>query len=551
MAKSDLQQYPRLLVIDATRTGGLSATGQIKKNLLRGWPEKAFMQLYASKLGDYHLAVSLVDSGTDRVFSTEESLLEEVASFKPEVIYYRPLLDQHQLLHFLALEIMKRHPVPVVSHIMDDWPERLRANDPLLAEKLDCELHSLFTGSYRVLSISEQMSQAFAKRYGVNFEVIANGVDLKRYSNLKKTPQTGSGEKRPLVLRYTGALAKNMTFQTVVDLARAVDSLQERLPVRLEVYTMPSWRRAFEKAVQGYRGVFVYYTVPDQDYPRLLSEADVLVLAYNFDPVSLGYIGYSMPNKLPEYLASGTPVLAIGPRGLPGIDYLTSRDLAFSVCKRDFSALCEAIELLVKNPAYREKLGKKGQKWAFRYFDLREVAGRFQQILRQASRAGSRAKTEAFVDKDDPLTEKNRALFKLQIVQAETGRACRLLNGLLSRQEKLELDRAEKREPHYGQDLSPERGEQLRKENQSLLEQLKRRDLANYCLRNQLKQLTKWLKRLEPLFKGLLSSKSWWLGRKLRWFSARLRAKKVKPVKEKKIREIFIEFAGWGKNGKP
>ena len=113
-----------------------------------------------------------------------------------------------------------------------------------------------------------------------------------------------------------------MTFQTLVDVARAVDALQGELPIRLEVYTMPIWRAAFEEAVTGVRGISVSDAVFGDGFPSLLADADVLVLAYNFDQDSLRYVGLSVPNKLPEYLASGAALLAVGPREANGIDYV-------------------------------------------------------------------------------------------------------------------------------------------------------------------------------------------------------------------------------------
>ena len=84
---------------------------------------------------------------------------------------------------------------------------------------------------------------------------------------------------------------------------------------------MRHWRQAFGEATAGLGGITISDEYTD-DFPSRLAGADVLVLAYNFDEDSLRYIRLSMPNKLPEYLASGAPVLAVGPRAANGIDYV-------------------------------------------------------------------------------------------------------------------------------------------------------------------------------------------------------------------------------------
>jgi FkbM family methyltransferase len=379
------ETFPRLLVIDFTRVGAENATGQLKRNFLNGWGADAFLQIAVQ--GDRYLVVrSLDDPSTDTALSAEGAVLDEVASFEPEVIYYRPTIDLHPHLHALALEVLARHPVPLVTHIMDDWPRRLEADDEERGRKVDRALRDLLSRSDKVLSISEKMSAAFGDRYGTTFEPIANGVDPDKYRAVREAARLAKRGRKEVVLRYCGALAGDMTFQTVVDVARAVDSVQGELPVRFEVYTMPPWRRRFERAVAGLRGVTISDAVFGDDFPSLLAEADILVLAYNFDQDSLRYVGLSMPNKLPEYLASGAPVLAVGPRAANGIDYVLSHDLGCCVTERDPGKLAEALRRLGTDVDYRSELTQKAQAWALDQLDLGRISARFQMILREAAR---------------------------------------------------------------------------------------------------------------------------------------------------------------------
>ena len=229
------------------------------------------------------------------------------------------------------------------------------------------------------------MSTAFGERYGVEFEAIANGIDIEAYRRVNRAAQSMKGTRDEVVLRYFGSLAEDMTLHTVIDVARAVDALQDEAPVRLEVYTMRAWRRRFANAVAGLRGVMLLETVPDEEYPSVLAEADVLVLGYNFDADSVRYVRFSMPNKLPEYLGSGTAVLAVGPSETAGIDYLSSRQLGCCVTERDPAKLREAVQYLATDSGYRDELGAKAQAWAFEHFDIGSISSRFQAIIREAA----------------------------------------------------------------------------------------------------------------------------------------------------------------------
>src|SRR3546814_2418481 len=85
-------------------------------------------------------------------------------------------------------------------------------------------------------------------------------------------------------------------------------------------------REKADRDLGDLRGVQVQGLVAGSEYERTLAKSDALLIAYNFDPASTGYIGYSLANKMPECLASGAPLLAYGPRGVATIDYLRSEE---------------------------------------------------------------------------------------------------------------------------------------------------------------------------------------------------------------------------------
>ncbi len=378
------ERPPRLLVIDATRVSGRTATGQLKRNFLDGWRDSYFRQLWLFGGAEFRVARALDDPSGDLTLSSAE-VLEEISAFEPEVIYYRPTIDKHPQLHELALQVLERHPVPLVTQIMDDWPQRLAETDPDRAVAVDRSLRELLAHSDKLLSISEKMSGVFRERYGMEFEPIANGVDRATYVEASRAAKPDKAKRDGIVVRYCGALAEDMTFDTMVDVARAVDALQGEVAIRFEVYTMPTWRPPFEQAIAGFRGTKVGNGVFGAGFPTLLAGADVLVFGYNFDSRTIGYIGLSVPNKLPEYLASGAAVLAVGPMEVNGIEAVVSRELACSVTERSDEQLVAALRRLATDRAYREQLAEKAQAWVFEHLDLRRISGRFQAIVREAA----------------------------------------------------------------------------------------------------------------------------------------------------------------------
>ena len=379
------RSHVRALIIDSTRVGALNATGQMKRNLLGDWPDDAFLQLWMPGSNQMALAIKVDDHTADVRVSSEAQVRDAVRDFDPEVIYYRPTIDTHPRLHEIACEIFEAQSAPLVTHIVDDWPSRLTGRDPAGGAAADAALREVFGRSRRTLSISEKMSSTFQTRYGSNFEPISNGVDVDRWRNARRAARPVKAAREGVLLRYCGALASDMTFDTIVSVARAVDALQDDLPLQFEVYTMATWRKPFEQAVKGLRGTSVHESVPGEQYPVLLATSDVLLLGYNFDPHSLRYIGLSMPNKLPEYLASGAAVLAVGPAEANGIEYVATHELGACVTQPGREPLVAALRALVEDSTHRDVLARRGLRWVSEHLDLMTLSRRFQAILREAA----------------------------------------------------------------------------------------------------------------------------------------------------------------------
>src|SRR3546814_6883019 len=93
------------------------------------------------------------------------------------------------------------------------------------------------------------MSAAYHERYGGDWLPLANGSDPARFP-----PRARSrGSDEPFVIRYMGALADDMTYASVCDVAHAVAGLAERYPVRLEIHTMHWCREKAERDLASLR----------------------------------------------------------------------------------------------------------------------------------------------------------------------------------------------------------------------------------------------------------------------------------------------------------
>jgi hypothetical protein len=371
-ANQDLQdsKYPRLLVIDMTSIGNGTATGEVKAALLADWPKERLLQV--SRNGRDGLALtSLKDAGVyESVPAQADAAREAVEDFCPDVILYR-MVPNVPWLHDFAMQIIQRLNRPLVTWLMDDWPADLAHTDAEQWRLLAPDLFSLLESSALHLSICDSMSIALQARYGKIFMAFANGV------NPVEWPALRHHKPGRLLLRYSGGLAKNMSLDSVVRIARVVEMLAEQdYNILFEINTQAWWGKAHQDTFKNFKHTSIesVHRSP-ADYRAWLSCADVAVIAYNHDEDTLRYLQYSMANKLPECLASGAVVFAHGPRSIATIDYLASTGVAVVVEEPAEGALALELLALFKDPARRNALARQGRKIAFEnhnVFNLRE-----------------------------------------------------------------------------------------------------------------------------------------------------------------------------------
>ena len=369
---------PRLLLIDLTCTGDGSATGELKSALFAEWPRDRFLQVFSA--GGGRLG-TLSEEGAQTFTENDAAVSERIDAFAAEVVLYRPTPNTPKL-HALALSTIDRLGVPVVTWIMDDWPSAYAKEDPTAASALDADWRALLASSAARLSISQPMSEAFAARYGCAFEAVANGVAQSDWPEAVRRDPLG-----PLKVRYAGSLAENMTLRSVRLIAEAVDRLiTAGGDICFEIKTRPHWEALARPIFEGLKGVsFQTDELEPAAYRGWLCDADIVTIAYNFDPSSREYVQYSLANKLPECLASGAPLLAVGPEVAATLKALSDYDCGERVTTDDPDAVVAALAKLAKSTDLRLESARKAQSVAFQHFLLSDQQKRLERVVRDAA----------------------------------------------------------------------------------------------------------------------------------------------------------------------
>ena len=299
-------------------------------------------------------------------------------NYKPDIIYAQAHNTTDIKLTLLIKDYLK---IPMVFHMMDDWPLMVTGSQALKNKQLkrnDLAFRKLLDTADLLLSISDGMSDEYKKRYGKDFTPFHNPIDLEFWKKYQRSNyELGDAP----TLLYAGRLG--IGIDTSLELiAKAVELVNEKLKIKMRFIIQakenPEWSTNYDFVKHR---SFVAY----DDLPKVFAEADFLVLPYDFSAKSIQFIGYSMPTKASEYMISGTPIIIFSPEQTALVSYARKYNWAKIVTDNDINVLSQSITSLIQNKNERQELAKTAIKIAENNHSSLKVRQDFRNTLASLS----------------------------------------------------------------------------------------------------------------------------------------------------------------------
>jgi glycosyltransferase involved in cell wall biosynthesis len=308
-----------------------------------------------------------------------------IEAFRPEVLY--TILGTNAMME-LVDAVQRRYALPFVVHMMDDWPAssyRGGALGFLARARMERLLRDLMRRASVRMGICEAMSEAYAARYGAPFVSFQNTVDVARWEHLAKADLAVA---RPADVVYVGSILPGAQLETLVACAAAVEHLAKAgVPVRLSLYSPAAYAEPHRARLVPGSHVELHDTLTDDDaFFRRIAGADALLLPVNFTEDAVRLLRYSMPTKVPAYLASGTPILACGPRAAAQIRYAEEAGWGSVVSEPGVPAAADGLRRILVDADLRKQLSLTAREIARKHHDSTEVRAGFQRTLAAAAR---------------------------------------------------------------------------------------------------------------------------------------------------------------------
>jgi hypothetical protein len=259
--------------------------------------------------------------------------------------------------------------LPLVIWAFDPWEENAYAtSDRAVARWLEARI---WRSAAIVVVHSEELAEHYRAKHGVRCHILRIPIDVGNRpagARLSEPSQTEPGGWEVLV---AGSVywAQVEALQRVASAVRLVDG------AFLTVIGDPKLQ---PEAIDADR----YETAASGDaFQTRLRQAQLLVLGLSFDTDHPVVVETATPARLPEYLASGVPVLVHAPPDSHVAQYARRWDLATVVDEPSVDTVAAAIQTIKDDPSASAQRAGRARSYTLAQHDASVVRAAFMALL--------------------------------------------------------------------------------------------------------------------------------------------------------------------------
>jgi glycosyl transferase family 4 len=208
-----------------------------------------------------------------------------------------------------ALALHRRYPkLNLVFYVMDDWQGHHECHQLPYSRRRQRLLREAIHRANTRFAVSREMSAHYEQTFGKSWAVVHNGVANVPVSN-------GNGVcKKPRQVLLAGDV-NVFRFDAVIAFAEAIERYNLRRDAQtIEFNVMGEVAEQHREPLASLRAVKLLTRRSHAECLAAMKAADLLYLPLAFSKRSARISLYSLPTKLPEYLASGKSVFFHAPR---------------------------------------------------------------------------------------------------------------------------------------------------------------------------------------------------------------------------------------------
>jgi hypothetical protein len=195
----------------------------------------------------------------------------------------------------------------LILFVMDDWQGHHESYDLPYSNRRRRLLTEVIRRADKLFAVSCEMAAHYEQSFGGTWQVAHNGIDKGMIST------NGKCVLRPRRILLAGDI-NVFRFDAVFAFAQALQRYSERTIVPLELTVLGDVAAEYAKPLSNLGIVRILGRRSHSECLEAMRNTDLLYLPLAFSRKATRISLYSLPTKLPEYLATGKTILIHAPR---------------------------------------------------------------------------------------------------------------------------------------------------------------------------------------------------------------------------------------------
>jgi hypothetical protein len=259
-------------------------------------------------------------------------------------------------------------------YVMDDWQGHHESFGlPFSQNRRRLLQEAIERASFRY-AVSLEMARHYEDRYGHEWRVAHNGIDL---TTLPATNGFKSSAKRVLLAGDVNVFR----FDAVLAFAQALDRYNRQNANRIEFTILGEVADEYRVQLVTLKGVSLPGRQSHEFCLNAMTQSDLLYLPLAFAERAARIAHYSLPTKLPEYLAAGHPVFFHAPRESALYQVAERYDLKPRLATVDAQQLDKFVGEWTSQSNTDNSLHTNVKRALSEEFDRRKLASHFQRAF--------------------------------------------------------------------------------------------------------------------------------------------------------------------------
>jgi glycosyltransferase involved in cell wall biosynthesis len=252
----------------------------------------------------------------------------------------------------IGLKLKKKFPgIRWIADLRDPWTDIYYYNQfypTWISRKIDSSLEKkVLTAADKIITVGKSLMDLFSLKVPAlkgKFEVISNGYDAEDFSGLK------TSEPDKFTISYIGTLPDSYPANGFLKALKVLKEKKLDFRLRFVGFVSGSQKKLIIKAAGESQPEFIPYVAHAQAIEYMLNTTALLIIIPDHKSNKSIVTG-----KLFEYLASGKPVICLGPPDGDAADIIEKSGHGRTFTYEDSEGISRYLTILAENPAISER----------------------------------------------------------------------------------------------------------------------------------------------------------------------------------------------------